>query len=329
MEKQQILSFVQSQLQAGTITDSDILSLVSEKGRSVTGVPDAAPRIGHTQRNIVNIFYAIGAIIVLTGVVVLVSQHWSDIGFIGRALVTAGISLGSYAAGLLLRSSDTRVLSQVFFTIAAALAPLGAYVILSENGVTFGLVEQAIIAIGLAVLLGFAWLWTRRSILGLLVTLYLSWAYYAVLLKVLEGGAIYTSDILTWATMIAGAAYILVGYGYKGISNETSEGRERRSVQTLLYGLGTLGVLSAGFSLDGIWDLLYILILFGTFYLSVFLRSRAMLIFAALFLISHLIYLTSEYFVDVTGWPIALIACGFIVIGIGYGSFYVMKKYIK
>ncbi|MEO6536769.1 MAG: DUF2157 domain-containing protein [Candidatus Paceibacterota bacterium] len=333
MEKLQVMSFIQSQLDAGTITNSDILSIatgsVAQAAMPVTTTSTVAPQIGHSQRNLVNIFYVIGAIIILTGVIILVSQHWKGIGFPGRVLVTAGIAIGSYVAGLMLRSPSSRVLSQVFFTISVALAPLGAYVILTENGMSFGLVEQIIIAVGLTMLFAFAWLITRRNVLTLFVVFNLTWAYYAAVIKVLNNGAAFGSDILSWATIIAGIAYILVGYGYKGISNEISEDRERRSVQTILYGLGTLAVLSAGFSLNGIWDLVYIPVLFAAFYLSVFLRSRAMLIFAAIFLIAHLVYLTSKYFVDVTGWPIALIICGFIVIGIGYGSLYVMKKYIK
>lgn len=281
------------------------------------------------QKNLTNIFYAIGAIVVLTGIIILVAQHWHEIGFIGRLLVTAGVAAVAYAAGLIFRSPEQRTLSQVFFTIAAVLAPMGAYVILTENEIGFGLVEQAIIAVGLAILFGFARFLTQGSVLVLYVIFYLTWAYYTILLKALEQVAYVPSDLLTWATVVAGIAYVLIGYAYREAQTTLVGEREGRSVKTILYGLGTLAALGAGISLNGVWDIAYIPLLFVAFYLGVFLRTRTMLVLAALFLIAHLIYLTSEYFADVTGWPIALIICGFIIIGIGYGTFYVMRKYMR
>ena len=321
MEKEQIISLIQTQLQIGAISKEDLLALAAGTGIGEDGMPSAQPH-----KNLVNVFYGIGAIIVLTGIVILVAQHWEDIGYIGRLLVTAGIAAATFAAGLILKGQ--RVLSQALFTLSAALAPLGAYVVLTENGVSFGLTEQLIIGVALAALFGFAWFLSRRSILVLLIAFNLTWAYYAGLLKAVEG-MMYMGDLLTWATVLAGAAYILAGFGYKGNAVEGESVREGRSVRSLLYGLGTLATLGAGFSLEGVWDLVYIPLLFAAFYLSVYLKTRAMLVFAGIFLIAHLVYLTSKYFVDSIGWPIALVICGFIIIGIGYATFYVMRRYMK
>lgn len=331
MEKQQILSFIQSQLATGSITQADLQALAPGSFPAAPQeavITQPAATVGHEQRNLINVFYAIGAIIVLTGVVILVAQHWTDIGFVGRLLITAGIAATTYLAGLLLRAPSQRVLSQVFLTLAAALAPLGAHVILVENGLSFGFTEQMIIAIGFAFLFGIAWLVTHRSITTILTIFYGTWAYYAGLLRFLEG-VTYPSNLLTWATLVAGVAYILLGFAYKGVVDDTETSRESQSVKTLLYALGTLGVLGAGFALNGVWDLVYIPLVFGMFYLSVYLKTRAMLVFAALFLIAHLVYLTSKYFVDSVGWPIALVMCGFIIIGIGYMTYYVMNRFIK
>lgn len=333
MEKHQVISFIQSQLAAGSITKADLAALAS--GEEFSNVPYAsgpvakpADVVGHAQRNLINVFYAIGAIIVLTGIVILVAQHWTDIGFAGRLLVTGGIALVAYGAGMFLRSPAQNVLSQVFFTIAAALAPLGVYVVLSQQNIGFGLMHQIFTAVGLAAVFGAAWFLTRRNVLVIFTTFFLTWAYYATIFKSMEG-LMYQPHLLTWATIAVGTAYILVGYGYARSSAEGEASRENRSVRNLLYALGTLAVLGAGFSLDGFWDLVYIPLLFAMFYLSVFLRTRAMLIIAALYLIAHLVYLTSKYFVDSIGWPIALVICGFIIIGIGYASLYVMRKYLK
>ncbi len=90
--------------------------------------------------------------------------------------------------------------------------------------------------------------------------------------------------------------------------------------------IATLGVIS---SFGGIMDVVAILAIFGLFYASVFLKSRAMLVVSALFLIGHTIKLTATYFVGSVGWPISLIIIGFLIIGIGYGTFMLNKKYFS
>jgi hypothetical protein len=88
-------------------------------------------------------------------------------------------------------------------------------------------------------------------------------------------------------------------------------------------------ILGAGLSLGGFWDILYIGLVFGVILLSVYLKSRAFLIFGALFLMAYLIKITGEYFADTIGWPIALIFAGFAVIGVGFVAYYINKEYIS
>lgn len=344
MEKHQVLSFIESQLAQGSITRADLQSIALNGTAPITGMvtpPSIPVEAGGTvvmsapasvalepKKNIVNVFYGIGVIIILTGIVILVAQHWTDIGFAGRLLVSLGIACVGYAVGMMMRKPEQRTISQVFFTLSAVLAPLGAYVLITEQGGSFDLVAQIITAVVTAVLLVIAWVFTRRDILPIFAVLHLSWAYYAGLFKFLENLSL-TGDILSWATLALGVSYLCIGAGYKPHALSDATGREGRAVRTTLYALGGLAMLGAGFALDGVWDLAYIGLLFGTFYLSVYLKTRSLLILAGIFLIAHLIYLTSKYFANMIGWPIALVISGFIIIGIGYATFYVMKKYMK
>lgn len=320
MEKQQILSLIDVQLQAGVITKDDLRVLADGAG-SASVPAQAVPR-----KNIVNVFYGIGAIVVLTGIVILVAQHWTDIGATGRLLVTLGIAIVSYIVGMSMRAHEQRVISQVFFTLTAVLSPLGAYVLLNNAGLAFGLTEQIWTALLVGVLLIVAWLFTKRDVLAVFVALYAAWAYYALILEYVRDIA-YGSDVLTWATIVLGASYVLVGSGYALVrGGDVAEGR---SVRTVLYFLGGLAMLGAGITLDGIWDIVYALLIFATFYLSVFLRTRTLLVLSGIFLIAHLVHVTSKYFADTIGWPIVLVASGFFIIGIGYATFYVMKRFMK
>ena len=59
-----------------------------------------------------------------------------------------------------------------------------------------------------------------------------------------------------------------------------------------------------------------------------YLKSRMVLLLSTLAVIGYIIYFTAEYFADSVGWPIALILLGFIIIGLGYMSISLNKKYI-
>ena len=80
--------------------------------------------------------------------------------------------------------------------------------------------------------------------------------------------------------------------------------------------------------MGGIFDLITIALIFAAFYGSIYLKSRSMLTLAALFLMGHIVQLTARYFVNSIGWPVALIAVGFLIIAIGYGTLYLNKKFI-
>ncbi len=325
MDKKQIISFIEEQLKTGNISKNDLLSISQ-------GLPSTSSE-GSTKedssRRLINTFYSIGAIIALVGVAILIAQNWNEIGFGGRILVTLGISIVTYISALLLRSPEQKVISQVMFTLAAALAPLGSYVLLNEASINFTWGVQLMTAIILFVVFGAALFISKRNILLLISIGFATWAYYTLILKAFGDGI--DDDYLKWATMLLGVSYILIGYGYKLVwpPVDQSDDHEKRALQKVLYGFGTLTVLSAGIVVGDNFDLFYIILIFGAFYGSVYLRSRAMLLLASLFLMGHIIKLTGRYFVDSIGWPVALIIVGFLVIGVGYMTFFLNRKFIS
>lgn len=330
MDKEQSLSFIRSQLIAGSITKDDLYALaggfMTEGAAARPAVP--VPTQVESSKNIINIFYAIGAIIAIVGAGILVQQHWEDIGFAGRLLVSLGIALVTFISAMLLRKLTQRVVSQVFFTISAALAPLGVYVLLFERTVEFTASAQMMTGLALAVIFLVALLVSKKNVLVLLTVGFATWAFYAFAIDILGGNNL--GDFLKWGTMVVGVAYILIGFWYRSVTQavEPADEKEKRSVGAVLYGFGTLALLGGGIAVGGAFDFLFILLIFGAFYGSVFLKSRSMLIFAALFLIGHIFKLTSEYFADTVGWSVALVVIGFLIIGVGSLTYYVNKKFI-
>lgn len=335
MDKQQTIDLLKRQLSSGQISKDDLLGIIGDQYQSSpTQVTPQNIILNSVEEshaiNIVSIFYGIGAIIALVGVAILVEQNWKEIGFVGRILVTLGLSLVTYISGILLSNSTHSKLSQVMFTISAVLAPLSVYVMLEEGNIDFTRLIQFYSAIVLSIIYGFAYFVSKKNILVLITVWFGSWAYYSIIYEIL-GNQNYNSDLLQWTSLILGVVYVLIATGFKstGNQNDIAEVKEKTSIANVLYGFGTLLVLGAGISIGGIFDLLFIVVIFFAFYGSVFLKSRAMLIFSSLFLMAHIGKITSKYFADSIGWPVALIVTGFLVIGVGYMSYNLNKKYIS
>ncbi len=337
MDKQQIVNFIEGQIATGKISKEDLLSLANNV---VTPSVNTSPvfnsntvDISHKEessKNIINTFYGIGAIIILGGVAILVVQNWIEIGFMGRVLVTLGISLITFIGAFFLNKPHQRVISQVMFTISCVLAPLSVDVIISEANISFTWPYTFYTALVLSVIFGYALLVSKKNILVLITIGFASWAYYLLVIKVFTLDY-YSSNIIKWAAMLLGFSYILIARGYQlvSVAIDASDEKEKKAVRNALFGLGTLIVLGSGIFIGGFFDLIFIAFIFAAFYGSVYLKSQSMLTFGALFLMAHMVKITSKYFVDSIGWPIALIIVGFLIIGIGYMAYNLNKKYIS
>ena len=328
MEKEQIFAFIEGQIATGKISKEDLLKIAGAEQVS-TNVVSKESHKEQSSKNLISVFYVIGVIIVLAGVGTLIGQNWEVIGFAGRILVSLGIALIAYIYAFSLNKPENRVLSQVMFTVSAALAPLGSAVLLNQANISFDWVAQFYTAISLAVIFGYA-LWARRKNILILITVaFGTWAYYSVLLNIFTFN--YSFDFIKWAVMLMGFAYILIGYGMGPavqLAND-SDTKEKNVVRNIFYRLGALSVLGAGISIGGYFDILFIAFIFATFYGSVYLKSQSMLALGALFLMAHIVKLTSKYFVDSIGWPVSLIIVGFLIIGVGYMTYSLNKKYIS
>ena len=334
MDKQQIITFIEGQLATGKITKTDLLNLTNggmptSQSVSVEAKTQPVTSKEETSSNLTHIFYGIGAIIAIVGVCILVAQNWEEIGFGGRILVTLGIALLTYLGGMILRNPEQKVISQVMFVLSAVLSPLGAYVLLNEAKIDFSWSAQIWTAIVLFIIFGVALFVSKKNILVLLNVAFATWAYYSFIVKVL--GNSYDADLFKWAGILLGTAYILIAYGSGSVwtASDEADAKEKKSITNVLYGLGTLFVLGAGITIGGFFNIVFIALIFGAFYGSVYLKSRAMLILGGLFLMAHIIKLTSEYFADTIGWPVALIIVGFLVIGVGYMTYQINKKFIR
>ncbi len=311
MEKQEIISFIENQIAEGKISKQEVFSALSDDKKT------------NNSKNLINVFYVIGAIIALVGIIILIVQNWSDIGLIGRILVTLGISLSSYVAGYLIKDEEKHTLSQVLFTMSAFLAPVGTGVLLHEAKIEVTPLLVSAISLVWAAAYGAALWGTRKSILIIFTTAFATVSLYSLASELLSN-LFYSNDLFKWLTILVGIAYALIAYSLSEVGSY-----EKKSVKNILYGLGTIAILGVGISFGGFFDLLMIAVIFSAFYASVYIRSTVVLMLSALFLIAHIINITGEYFADSMNWAMILIFVGFLIIGIGYTTFYLNKKYIS
>jgi hypothetical protein len=103
-----------------------------------------------------------------------------------------------------------------------------------------------------------------------------------------------------------------------------------------LYAFGSLGFLGAALALGGwapeqnvFWELIFPLLVFGIIFLSIYVKSRAFLVFGSLFLIGYIFKLTGEYFSNTLGWPLALVLAGLLIMGVGYYAVRINRQYMK
>jgi hypothetical protein len=174
-----------------------------------------------------------------------------------------------------------------------------------------------------------AYLFYRRGVLALFGVLYGTFATLLLTSAVIGDLPVFSGDkFAAYRILGLGAAYLFLAYGMV----ET----RLRPLAWWLYGSGTLAVLSAALWLSGwkpeqsmFWELSYPLYVFGAMFISTKLKSRAMLFFGAVFLVGYIFKITAEYFQDSLSWPLLLILAGFLLMGVGYLTFYLNKRYLK
>src|SRR3989344_5074346 len=278
-----------------------------------------------TPFSVTKMLYVLGAAIVVIGIVFFVSQIWDDIGSLGRIATTLGLGFLMAAIGsMLLKSKPDENIGNVFHFIGGMLIPGGAVVTLSELNLDSG---DWTIAITFALIFGFYLLLNyihKNAILTFFAIANGTATVYLVLNAVVGGpfeGWFGIKDIYQYTTMAMGASYLLLAHAFRDGWNKKLIG--------VLYFFGITGFLGAAFSqvFNSVpWQMLYFIIVIGGLALSVYMRSRSILVMSTLFLIAHVSYITSEYFANSLGWPVSLVILGFVFIGLGYVSININKK---
>lgn len=321
MEKERLLQELRAGYERGEITRDDLQALMSR---------DVHPEIANQKRgiNIASVLYYVGAAIVLIGLVVFFVQQWDKLSSMLRILVTLGFGIAIFVSGIFLKQAKRfdRV-PDAMQVIAGVLLPVGVFVTLYELGFRGGEWGPGLIFLFLTIAYAVVYVAYREVVFPLFAIIYGTCATFLLTTSLLGSAPIFDEMRFAMYRIFAvGVSYILLGYGFK-VSPLVK-------LRTPLYSFGSLFVLVSGIFLGGwqpnqsvFWELIYPLVTFGGMYLALEIRSRIMLIFSAIGLIAYLIKITNEYFSDSLSWPLLLILCGAVIIGVGYLTYYLNSKY--
>lgn len=324
MDKNELFRELSRKISTGEVTPEEVGMLLRGPSPEVRSIKTPAK---HSHFSVTKMLYALGAAIVVIGIVILIGQIWDEIGPFGRISVTLGLGVVFTAIGsILLKQKPQDHIGPIFHFIGGLLIPGGAIVTLLE----FEVVGDWTVAITYAVLALFYLLlalFHKHAVLTFFAIANATVAMYLFLGAIVGGpfrGWFGIVDIYQYMTMAISICYLLLGYGFRG-------GWNKRLVR-VMYILGIIGFLGAAYSQvfnSPIWQLLYFLIVIGALFLSVYFRSRGILTITTLFLIAYVSYITGQYFADSIGWPVSLVILGFVFIALGYASITINNKYIK
>ena len=334
MNKDDLLNGIKSLAASGQLQRDEIIAAF-DAGRNeislgtANDVKTTAEEQTTTMSRYSGILYYIGGGIVLLGLVFFIGQLWADFNTFMRIFITLGSGLAAYVMGVLFnREHRLGSAGPAFFMISALLVPTGIFISLDEFHVHLNDDKiQNLVSGLLFVTYLVSYITFKRFVLLFFSCFFGTWFYFALSSLILNN-ATYLPDWRIGYYLFAalGLSYLFIGYAY--------EKTDKQGLVKLLYLLGINFFLGSLLALTGwkpsqdvFWELLYPAIVFGGLYVSAIIHSRIVLGFTAMYLAAYIIKITVEYFSDGLGWPLTLILCGFILMGMGFVTIQLKRKY--
>jgi len=247
----------------------------------------------------------LGAAFIFGGLALFITMQWDALSSPTRVIITYGPGLVAFILGILvLKDVRYEKASTPLFLKSALLLPTGMFVFLNEYADGDDTQLAAMIVFGiLAIQFLIPFLAVKRTSL-----LFFGYLFWNGSLGILMDRAEIPGEFLGIAL---GLSIMMVAW--------TIDRTDHRAIAPFWYFLGSVGLLWSVFDVvEGVvpWDLLYLPLTIFLMLISTRMHSRTLLLVSTFALLGFLGYYTEEYFADVTGWPIALMIMGFLLIGV-------------
>jgi hypothetical protein len=281
------------------------------------GEGPAAARSTRARTVLVRVLGYLGGTFIFAGIGVFIALQWSDMNSASRVVITLGPGLVAFVLAIL-SNKDARFdkVTPALFLMAAVLEPTGMFVAFEEFGSGGDWRLASLITTG-AMAFQFAATFTsiRRSTPLFLAVLFTTLFWWTAL-DLLDAGSELTA-------LVVGSSMLLAAVGV--------DRTVHRDVSPVWYLLGSAAFLEGFFdAVDGTpFEILFLGVAAGFVYLSVLVRSRALLIVATLGILAYTGWFTRQHFADSVGWPIALIIFGILMIAMSALAFRIDRDYVR
>ena len=329
MNKDDIINGIKSLAASGQLERNEIIAAYDEGKGHVSQEQPEQNENSTTLSRYSGILYYIGGGIVFLGLIFFIGQLWAGFNTFMRIFITLGAGIAAYIMGVLFNQQHRLgSAGPAFFMISALLIPGGMIVSFDEFNIRIDEDKiQNLISGLLFITYLVSYIVFKRFVLLAFSILFGSWFYFAVTGTLLSNAIIlpeWRFGYYLFATL--GLSYLFIGFSF--------EKTDKQALVKILYLFGINFFLGSLLALTGwkpsqdvLWELFYPAFVFGGLYLSAVIHSRIILTFCAFYLAVYIIKITVEYFSDGLGWPITLILCGFILMGMGYAAIHLKRKY--
>ena len=324
MDKEELLRHVRH-LAAQQLVTRDEVTTAFDAGVGGDMDIEATPQAGITR-----ILYYVGGAVVFLGISVLVHQHWSALNNATKIVSTLGSGVAAYiAATLLMRDERLDAVATALYFLSALVTPLGLHVTFYVAGFDMGShAVQSVVSGILLVTFLLAYFLYRKTVFTLFNIIFGTWLFFSITNLLIGSNPYFGWQFFAYRVLCTGLVYALLGY----YVTQTAH----RALTGVLYCFGVLLFLGAAMALgdwkphqNWFWELSFPGWVFGVMFLSVYVKSKAFLTFGSLYLMAYILKITSEYFTQSLGWPLALVLTGFGLIASGYLYFNLKQKYLS
>lgn len=250
----------------------------------------------------------VGGLLVLAGLVGLLQLVWDDLSAPARVLSVFGSGVVLLVLGLVAsRDAAFDRAASPLLLVAGLFQTVGLFVLLGEYAIDFEDEVAAMLVFGV--------------IAGQFAALFAALKRTDLLLLLMIAATLFLAASLAWLDV--DGEWIALNLGIAGLMVSFGLEKTRWSgvcslswvAYAFMLAVGLFEIVEGAFPLD----LLLIVAAALLIQLSVFVARRALLTVAVIIMLVYLGYYTNEYFADVLGWPIALIAFGLVLLALsGY-----------
>lgn len=296
-----------------------IKKLLTENGLSWEDVRQSTSQV-HSEAKVLEVsemLAYLGGILIFAGIGVYATMFWGTFSSVFRIVLTFGSGFSCYCIALgLSQNLKYQKVAQALFLISVILQPMGLYVFFDEiYGIASHMHVATLFVFGIMLVQQFATFWEKRLNLILCMVIFFGLGLISTLFNYLD----FNSD---YALMGLGTSLCLIIYSLKHTPYKPCIG--------FWYCIATIMFLC------GAWHWLYnpsYPIVFPAIcafliYLSVLIKSRAILFTTTIGLLAYIGQYTVLYFVNSVGWPISLILMGTAFILLSGFAFRIKKKYM-